>query len=48
MEAYLQLIKGFVWSLLVFDSELSTEYDNRQKCLYPNLARCASCKIAAF
>lgn len=27
MEAHLQLIKSFVWSALVFDYELSTEYD---------------------
>lgn len=27
MAAYLQLIKRFVWSVLVFDYELSTECD---------------------
>lgn len=27
MEAHLQLIKSFVWSVLLFDYELSTEYD---------------------
>lgn len=48
MDAYLQLIKRFVWSVLVFDYELSTDYDTDKKSLYPNLARCATCKIAAF